>query len=622
MDIKSSLRKLRRYYRFAQGLLLEQVPERLMSGLRAISQIANRIASFLIPLLITVSLTIVIYTIGFEDFYQRQQQAYFAHHYIFLFLSILFIVRFFIMLPDISRWRSRFFNLFLVILVFYLKGISQEIPHTPESAPDLIVKKVTLFFGIGILFFTEVSHILRFIYRRGVDPALLFVGSFAAFILIGGFLLLLPNATTGGIHPVDAFFTATSAVCVTGLVVVDTATAFTTTGQVIILILIQIGGLGIMTFAGLIGFMVTGSVSFQSQIALRDMLSSSRMSNVISFISRVVIVTITFEAIGAFMIYGSLPMGMFASEAQKIFFSIFHAISGFCNAGMSTLTGGLYDDRIRFNYGLHWILGILVILGGMGFPVVFNIFTWLRIKMVNTVKTFLGDPRRESYTNILQTTSRLALSTYFILLTVGLVTYLIFEYNHTLQTHRTIFGKITTSFFGSVTPRTAGFNTVDVTLLSLPTIMIYLLLMFIGASPGSTGGGIKTTVAAVAFLNMKSVILGHRRTEAFRSEISVASIKRAFAIILLALVVLGVAVLLLSVFDAEKGLLKLAFEAFSAFSTVGLTLGITSELSFFGKFVIMAVMFIGRVGALTLLVAVVTKSTERPYRYPSENIMF
>jgi Trk-type K+ transport system membrane component len=192
-----------------------------------------------------------------------------------------------------------------------------------------------------------------------------------------------------------------------------------------------------------------------------------------------------------------------------------------------------------------------------------------------------------------------------------------------LNEHNTVFGKITTSFFaGSVTPRTSGFNTVDVALLSLPMLMIYLLLMWIGASPGSTGGGIKTTVAAVAFLNMKSIVFGHERTEAFRSEISSASIKRAFAIILLSVLVLGLAVLLLSIYDYEKGLLKLAFEAFSAFSTAGVSLGVTPQLSLFGKLVIMVVMFTGRIGALTLLFAVVTRSVEKPYRYPSEDIMF
>jgi trk system potassium uptake protein TrkH len=623
MDFRLQVKKVRRHLRFVRGLLVEQVPQKVLTILEDVFRILLKVTSFLIPLLVTLSLTVIIYTVGFQDFYQQHLQAHTAHRYILFLLCVLFTVRFIIMLPAIVRWRSRFFNLFLIILVFYLKGLSDEIPHLAAGSTDLIVKKITLFFGIVVIFFTEVSYVLRFIYKKGVNPALLFVGSFAAFIIIGGFLLMLPNATTGTIHPVDAFFTAASAICVTGLLVVDTATAFTMTGQVIILMLIQLGGLGIMTFAGLIGFMVTGSVSIQNQIALRDMLSSSRMSNVISFISRVLLVTVTFEAIGAFMIYSSLAEGMFESEREKIFFSLFHAISAFCNAGMSTLTDGLYDERLRFNYGLHWLVGILVIFGGMGFPVVFNIFTFLRIKVSNTVKAFLRDPRQEHYTNILQATSKLALSTYFILVLAGFVTFFIFEYNHTLQEHATLFGKITTSFFaGSATPRTSGFNTIDITMLSLPTVMIYLLLMYIGTSPGSTGGGIKTTVAAVAFLNMKSIVLGHERTEAFNTEISAASVKRAFAIILLSLLVLGLTVLLLSIYDSDLGLFNLAFEAFSAFSTAGMPLGVTAKLSVFGKLVIMATLFIGRMGALTLLFAVVSQRAERPFRYPSENIMF
>lgn len=590
--------------------------------MESVFAISLKVASLLIPLLVALSFTIVIYTVGFEDIYRQHYKAYIGHQGILLLLSILFTVRFFIMLPNVARWRSRFFNLLMVILVFYLRNVAQEIPGIDEGSSALIAKKLTLFAGILLLFIIEISHILRFIYRRGVNPAMLFVGSFGTFIIIGGFLLLLPNATTKGIYPVDAFFTSASAVCVTGLIVVDTATAFTTTGKVFLLMLIQIGGLGIMTFAGLISFLVTGSVSIQNQLALRDMVSSNRISNVFSFISRVVVVTITFEAIGAFMIYGSLTGDMFNTEREKIFFSIFHSVSAFCNAGFSTLTNGLYEGPVRFNYSLHWAVALLIILGGIGFPIVFNIFTFLRIKITNTVKVFLKDPERENYTNILHATARLSLFTYFILLIIGFVTIFIFEYNHSLQEHATVFGKITTGFFGSVTARTAGFNTFDILKFSLPTLMIYLLLMFIGASPGSTGGGIKTTVAAVAFLNMKSIVLGHERTEAFKTEISVASIKRAFAIILLALLVLGLAVLLLSIYDYEQGLLKLAFEAFSAFSTVGLSLGVTPQLSVFGKLVIIVVMLVGRVGALTLLFAVVTKSGERPYQYPSEDIMF
>lgn len=622
MDLKQRGRRVLRFLRFMRALLVEQIPEKAAVIMNTVLEKAMRVTSVFIPLLVTLSMTIIIYMVGFQDVSQQQENAHRAHHYILLLLSILVVVRFLIMLPKMQRWRARFFNFLLIILVFYLKGLTDDIPLLEAGSIELLTKKIVLFSGILLLFVTEVSHILRLIYRRGVNAALLFVGSFAALIVIGGFLLLLPNATTTPIHPVDAFFTAASAVCVTGLIVVDTATVFSTTGQVIILMLIQMGGLGIMTFAGLISFMVTGSVSIQNQIALKDMMSSNRMSNVISFIFTVVMVTLTFEAIGAMMIYSSLPEGRFATEGGKIFFSVFHSISAFCNAGFSTMTDGLYDGTVRFNYALHWTIAILIILGGIGFPVLFNIFTFIRIKVTNTLKRALNNPQRETYTNILQATAKLSLAAYAILLLVGFITYFIFEYNATLHEHTSFFGKVTTSFFGSVTPRTAGFNTVNLNMLTLPMLLMYLLLMLIGASPGSTGGGIKTTVAAVAFINMKSIVMGHERPEAFRTEIPETSIKRAFAIILLALLVLGIAVLLLSIYDFEQGLLKLAFEAFSAFCTVGLTLGVTAKLSMFGKFVIMAVMFIGRVGALTLLFAVVTKSGARPYRYPSEEIMF
>ncbi len=179
-----------------------------------------------------------------------------------------------------------------------------------------------------------------------------------------------------------------------------------------------------------------------------------------------------------------------------------------------------------------------------------------------------------------------------------------------------------TSFFASVTPRTAGFNTVDLEALALPTIMIYLLLMWIGASPGSTGGGIKTTTAGVAILNMISVLRGKDRTEFLKSEISHDSIRRAFAIILLSVLLIGVSVFLISINDSEKGLIKIAFEVFSAFSTVGLSLGITADLSAMSKFVIILTMFIGRVGMITLLVVFIRQSKQLHYRYPKEDIAF
>jgi potassium uptake TrkH family protein len=434
-------------------------------------------------------------------------------------------------------------------------------------------------------------------------------------------LLQLPNATVNGISMVDAFFTATSAVCVTGLITVDTATTFTTLGKVILLGLIQVGGLGIMTFTALLSYLAAGSVSFQSQLALKDMLNSKQMNNVIELVSRIIIVTIFFEAIGFLLIQWSISSSLSNDRIDNIFFSVFHSISAFCNAGFSTLSNGLYEMPVRFNYSLHLTIALLVLLGGIGFPIVFSFFTYIREKTLNIFRRLMHLPVKQINTRILGINFKLAITTSAILLSVGFITYLLFEQNNTLAHHPTVWGKIVTSFFGSVTPRTAGFNTVDYTILNLPTVMVYLLLMYIGASPGSTGGGIKTTTAAVAFLNLGSIVRGKNRTEVFRTQISEHSINRAFAVIVLSLLVLGLGILFIAVNDGDKGLLRIAFEVFSAFATVGLSLGLTSELSPMSKIVLIFVMFIGRVGALTILIAFVNQMKQSYYRYPTEEII-
>jgi Trk-type K+ transport system membrane component len=216
----------------------------------------------------------------------------------------------------------------------------------------------------------------------------------------------------------------------------------------------------------------------------------------------------------------------------------------------------------------------------------------------------------------------LALAVSGILLSIGFIAYFFFEQNATLQQHPTWTGKLITSFFGSVTPRTAGFNTVDLTAMNLSTIMIYLMLMWIGASPGSTGGGIKTTTAGVAIINMAAILRGKDRSEVFSIEISHDSVRRAFAIIILSLLLIGIAIFSVSINDSDKGLIAIAFEVFSAFSTVGLSLGITANLSVYSKVILMITMFIGRVGMITLLVAFIKQSKKLYYRYPKEEITF
>ncbi len=610
-------------YRWLKRYIHEQLhkegPFSLMEWIRG----TYSVSTTLLPLTALVLFGLIIYDFGFFPFYSHDETIYKYLYYLLTFAKVLLLARFATEWIEIKNWKAHLYNFALVILIFYLASLCKTIIGLEVKRNSVFISdKMILFTGIAFLFFTEVSNLLKFIYSRRQNPSFVFILSFAIIILAGTLLLMLPNATTHGISLVNALFTSTSAVCVTGLTVVDTGTDFTIIGKVIILFLIQIGGIGIMTFAGLLGYLAAGSVSFHSQMALKSMVSSNQISNVITIVTRIIIVTLFFEGIGAFMLYLSLDKSMFENNIERIFFAVFHSVSAFCNAGFSTESAGLYTASLRFNYPLQLIIAILIILGGMGFPIVFNIFSFFRIKVTNLVARISKNLTRETTTRIIKVNSRLALTTTIILLVAGFALYFSFEYDASLKDHPTMIGKVVTSFFGSVTPRTAGFNTVDMTKLSLPIIMIYLFLMWIGASPSSTGGGIKTTTLAVAYLNLRTIIRGRNRTEVYRTQISEPSINRAFALIVLSLLIIGMTVLLVSIYDREKGILKIAFEAFSAFSTVGLSLGITPELSDVSKIVLVATMFIGRVGALTLLIAFINQQRDRAYHYPVEDIMY
>lgn len=578
----------------------------------------------IVPILLFFCVGIIVYEFGFKPFWANNPAINATLHLLMIIVFLLVCIRVVLEVFVAKKRWARIFNvtglLFVFLLAFVLMPAKANLADSNTNR--FLIFKMIIYGGVLLGFITEISHFIQFFYSRSVNPGVVFIASFALLILLGTFLLKLPNASYTHTSSLTALFTATSAVCVTGLVVVDTATHFTPFGQVIILLLIQVGGLGIMTLAGLLAYAVAGNTSFKTQLAFTDIMSTRQVSNIMGFVYQVVFITFFFEAIGAFCIYITLDDTYFVRKLDKLFFSIFHSVSAFCNAGFSTYTNGLYENPVRFNYPLQIFIALQVVLGGMGFPIVFNLYKLIKIVAKNTANRLMGIHRKEYLPNVIILNSRLALVVSGVLLAIGFVAYMVFEWSATLMQHPTLGGKIATSFFGSVTPRTAGFNTVDLAQMSLPMIMIYLLLMWIGASPGSTGGGIKTTTAGVAILNMASILQGKDRTEFFRSEISFQSIRRAFAIIVISLLLIGIGVFCISVNDSEKGLINISFEAFSAFSTVGLSLGITAGLSAFSKVILIMLMFIGRVGAITLLVILIRQSKQLYYRYPKEDIAF
>ncbi|PZX57925.1 TrkH family potassium uptake protein [Algoriphagus chordae] len=470
-----------------------------------------------------------------------------------------------------------------------------------------------------ILFFIELSKFSLTVNELKLSPSLVFILSFILLIFVGTGLLSLPEATTRDISFIDALFTATSAVCVTGLIVLDTAKDFTFFGQVVIMILFQIGGLGIMVFTSFFGFFFKGSYSIQNRLFIRDYINENNVNEIYTTLFKIILFTVLVEGFCAFMIYHFTDAAQFSGRGDQLFFSLFHAISAFCNAGFSTLSNGLYQEGFREAYNMHLAIALAIVLGGIGFPVVLNYYSYLKHVIVGKVKSILGIEKYRHTPRVSSVNTRLVIYTTGILLLVGMIVYAISEQDATLK-GLSPYGKFVTTVFGAVTPRTAGFNTVDMRELAVPTVLIYLFLMWIGASPGSTGGGLKTSTFAVAMLNTFSIASGKSRVEVFRRQISNETLKKAFAVISLSVLVIGLGVLLLMIFDPELPMIDVSFEVFSAFSTVGLTLGITPQLSTGSKIVLMAIMLIGRVGTLTILIAIVRKIGEQRYKYPEETV--
>ena len=471
-------------------------------------------------------------------------------------------------------------------------------------------------YGLLFYFFIRLTFLLRKIYSIYFNPAILFVGSFAIIALAGTFLLMLPSATTHGITFTDALFTATSATAVTGLIVVDTAKDFTPFGQTIIMILFQLGGLGMLTFTSFFAYFFKSGASFKESLYMKDILGHDKLNSVMRTVMQIVLFSLILEGIGALLVYHSLAN--IESFKDRGFFAVFHAISAYCNAGFSLASNGLYDTGLRFNYYMQWVIMALIIFGGLGYHIAYNVIQYLK-KL--TTNLFSKKKDRLFISRVINLNTKIVLYTTLILITAGTIFFLVSEQQTNLLNHHSAFGKFTTAMFSSVTARTAGFNTVDMASYTIPGVLFMMFLMWIGASPASTGGGIKTSTFALATLNIFAIARDKKYIEIGTRRIATEAVQRAFAIISISLAAIGTGILLLLIFNPEFSLIQIAFEVFSAFSTVGLSLGITPHLSEYSKYVIIFVMFFGRIGLLNLMIGLLKSVGKAEYTYPEENIL-
>jgi trk system potassium uptake protein len=507
-------------------------------------------------------------------------------------------------------FRVLIFILILITLLTNFNLVNHEKPVWGLFYGNTIIIIAILLIGIS-----EISRLFKLLSTIKIPPALVFSSSFFLIIFIGSGLLLLPRAHFGQLSYIDSLFTSVSAVCVTGLVVVDTATAFTTLGKIIILCLIQIGGLGIMTFTGFFSYIFTTSgSSFRDRLLLKEIFSSESMNNLFKLLAKIIILTFLTEIVGAIIIYTSLN----PEVEDKILFSAFHAVSAFCNAGFSTLSGGLLSPEIS-NNSVHLSVAVLVILGGIGFPVLVNVYAFFKHIIISIVRKVLHNrlPVKPEKKNI---SIRIVLFMTAFLLLAGTGLYYLFESDTSLKGFDST-QKIVTSFFGSVSSRTAGFNMVDISLWSYPTVFLMILLMWIGASPGSTGGGIKTTTFALAFRSVWNNLRGRDHLRLGNREISPSTITRVLSIISLSILIIAAGFFCLLLSEPGKNPVHLLFECVSAFSTVGLSLADTGNFSQTGKIIDILLMFIGRVGPLTLFTGFMLSHRKNYSRYPELEII-
>lgn len=422
------------------------------------------------------------------------------------------------------------------------------------------------------------------------SPTRLIVLSFAAVIFVGAFLLSLPIAHNNNewLNFSDALFTSTSATCVTGLIVVDTAVYFNGFGQFVIMLLIQIGGLGVMTGTTLVFIVMGHKLSLKNKLIIQESLSDAPMSRTVSLVKKIIIYTLIIETIGALVLMCSFIPDY---GAIGIWISIFISVSAFCNAGFDIL--GKFDGEfasLTAHAGDIFVLlpiMLLIIIGGIGFLVMANI----------------AEKRRKRR---LSTHTKLVLLVTGILIVVGWIVFAAAEWNRSLS-GLSVWGKLVSSLFQSVTPRTAGFNSIDQAALTPVSYIMTVLLMFIGASPASTGGGIKTTTLALLLLTTFSTLRGRHEVNLGRSSVSDLTIRKVITVIFIATATVTIATASIALIEATKGigLKSIIFETVSAFSTVGLSMGITRELSAWSTLILGIVMFIGRVGTLTIGASIV-----------------
>ena len=538
----------------------------------------------------------------------------------FAFYIVYYIIRFIYDFRPREFLKRTWFEAILM-LILVVEGIAYNFFDT------LLLQSVFIEIGLeGFSDFTGFFIQLYFLVIVGVElgkssnrgiplfrlhPALIFILSFVVIILGGTALLCLPEMTTNGISVLDALFTSTSATCVTGLMV-ENMTEFTYKGQVLILILVKLGGLNIIAFGAFIALASRLGVGVKHDSVIEDFINKDSVISAKGLLGRIIIWSVIIELVGAFLMYvfwlDEIP---FESNGDKLFSSIFHSVSSFNNAGLSTFSDGMYDEIVRGNNSILIIMSFLIFFGALGFNAIFDVFSF------KGIRDRIKNPWKQ-----ISFSSKIALYFSLIFVGAGLVLFFLLERDNTIGGDYSLWDQMVHSLFQSIN-RTSGFASVDMGSVGAPALILIIFLMFVGSSSSSTGGGIKTSTFAILWASTMSTIRGRKHIELYKRTISQDLVMRAFSVLIFFILGNLVCIFLLAITEADilaqsgRSVLDLIFEEVSALGTVGLSTGITPDLSPAGRIIIIVSMFVGRVGTLTVAIAFGKAVISRNYKYPS-----
>ena len=509
-------------------------------------------------------------------------------------------------------------TLTLIPIILYLLGINDD------TGLIKILENKTIYLLILLLIsFIELSDAVITSLGRKSNPALMMAVSFLFIIMVGSGMLLMPRCIQHGVHLswIDSLFTATSAVCVTGLTTIDVPSTFTCLGQLIVMLLIQVGGLGVMTITSFFALFFMGNTSIYNQMQVQDMVSSKSLASLWSTLLNIIGFTAFLELAGAVMIFLNIHGTIGLNLRHELFFSVFHAVSAFCNGGFSNYQDGMSAPVLMEGHScLYIILALLIIFGGIGYPVLVNLKAAVS-RHAKVLWKWINGHRYASLNipNLFDLNTKIVLRTTTLLIVIGTVLIAFFEWNNTFA-GMPIHEKLTQAFFNAVSPRTAGFISVNLNHMCIQSVFIYTVLMWIGGASQSTAGGVKVNAFAVAVLNIRAIIHGTTRVEFAGRELSSDSVRRANAAVFVSLIVLGIFIFLITLTEPNQPLKAIVFECVSAFATVGSSLGITSELQYSSKLLIIVLMFIGRVGLVTMAQGLLKQYKNQNYKLPQDNI--